>query len=181
MRLASSDPGNAGWQRGLALTKGKIGDVHLARGDLTAALAAFRATHEIFARLAAADPGNADWQRDLWVSCWRMATMAEQTGSVEARAWWRKVYDVLSGMKERGLFVSAEDEQALAQLRQKVEGESAQSSRPRGYAGSPAHPAADPDRAAQLNVEYQEKLKEWQDLPLWRRLWRKRPEPPKGI
>ena len=55
--------------------------------------------------------------------------MAEQTGSVEARACRGKVYDVLSGMKERGLFVSAEDEQALAKLRQKVEGESAQSSK----------------------------------------------------
>jgi hypothetical protein len=52
---------------------------------------------EISARLAAADPGNAGWQRDMWMSCWCMGLMAEQTASGEARVWWRKAYDVLSG------------------------------------------------------------------------------------
>ena len=56
-----------------------------AQGDLTAALAAYRASWENSARLAAADPGNAGWQRDLWVSYSRMAAMTEQTGSGDAR------------------------------------------------------------------------------------------------
>ena len=47
---------------------------------------------------------------------------AEQTGIDAALPWWRKAYDVLSGMKERGLFVSAQDEQSLAQLRAKIGG-----------------------------------------------------------
>jgi len=119
-RLAAADPGNAGWQRDLSVSHIKLGDVLRAQGDLTGALCAYRATHEILARLAAADPQNAGWQRDLWVSCWRMAMMAEQTRSDDARAWWRKAYDVLSGMKQRGLFVSAQDEQFLAQIRAKI-------------------------------------------------------------
>jgi len=119
-RLAAADPGNAGWQRDLSVSHNKLGDVLRAQGDLTAALAAYRASLEISARLAAADPGNAGWQRDLWVSYWRMASMTEQTGSGDARQWWRKAYDVLSGMKQRGLFVSAQDEQFLSQLRAKI-------------------------------------------------------------
>lgn len=55
-------------------------------------------------------------------SCSGMAMMAEQTRNDEARAWWRKAYDVLSGMKQRGLFVSAQDEQFLAHLRGKLGG-----------------------------------------------------------
>jgi tetratricopeptide (TPR) repeat protein len=119
-RLAAADPGNALWQRDLSVSHDRIGDVLSAQGDLTAALAAYRASLEIRARLAAADPGNAGWQRDLWVSYWRMASMTEQTGSGDARQWWRKAYDVLSGMKQRGLFVSAQDEQFLSQLRAKI-------------------------------------------------------------
>lgn len=60
-------------------------------------MAAYRMSLEISARLAAADPGNAGWQRDMWMSCWCMGLMAEQTASGEARVWWRKAYDVLSG------------------------------------------------------------------------------------
>jgi len=48
--------------------------------------------------------------------------MTEQTGEGDARTWWRRAYDVLSGMKQRGLFVSAQDEGFLAQLRAKIGG-----------------------------------------------------------
>lgn len=44
-----------------------------------------------------------------------------------------------------------------------------------------AHPAADPDRAARLNIEYIEALKRWEALPLWRRVRAKKPERPTGI
>ena len=39
---------------------------------------------------------------ELWVSCWRMAMMTEKTGSNEAAQWWRKAYQTLSAMKQRG-------------------------------------------------------------------------------
>jgi tetratricopeptide (TPR) repeat protein len=67
-RLASSDAGNADWQRDLSVSYEKIGEVLVAQGNLAEALKTFRAVHAIFERLAASDGGNASWQRDLSVS-----------------------------------------------------------------------------------------------------------------
>jgi hypothetical protein len=119
-RLAASDPGNAGWQRDLSVSHNKLGDVQSAQGDLTAALASYRASLDIRARLAASDPGNAGWQRDLWVSYWRMATVAERSQRDAGRPWWQKAYEVLDAMKRRGLFVSSQDESFLAQIKTKL-------------------------------------------------------------
>jgi hypothetical protein len=44
-----------------------------------------------------------------------------------------------------------------------------------------AHPAANPNRAMQLNLEYQEALKRWNSLPWWKRLRVKKPVRPSGI
>ncbi len=52
----------------MSVSQDNIGNVLSAQGDLTGALAAYRASLEISRRLAAADPGNADLQRDLSVS-----------------------------------------------------------------------------------------------------------------
>jgi hypothetical protein len=49
-----------------------------------------------------------------------MAMIAELKGSSGAKVWWRKAYDVLSGMGHRGLFISQEDQQSLAKLIQKL-------------------------------------------------------------
>lgn len=49
------------------------------------------------------------------------------------------------------------------------------------YLGSTPHPAADPERAARLNIEYQRALARRKALPWWRRWWVKRPNPPSGI
>jgi len=43
------------------------------------------------------------------------------------------------------------------------------------------HPAADPDRAARLKIEYRTAFKQWKALSWWKRLRTKRPEPPTGI
>jgi hypothetical protein len=40
---------------------------------------------------------------------------------------------------------------------------------------------ANPDRAAQMNIEYQAELARWKALPLWKRLIRKKPLPPAGV
>jgi len=120
-RLAAADPGNAGWQRDLAVSHNKVGDVLRAQGDLAGAVEAYEAALEIGERLAAADPGNAGWQRDLWVSHWRIADMMERTGHPdEARQWWQQAHDTLLDMKQSGVFVSAQDEQSLEQLRAKL-------------------------------------------------------------
>jgi tetratricopeptide (TPR) repeat protein len=67
-RLASSDPGNAGWQRDLSVSYNKVGDVLVAQGNLPDALKSFRDGLAIATHLASSDPGNANWQRDLLVS-----------------------------------------------------------------------------------------------------------------
>ena len=120
-RLAAADPSNAVWQRDLSVSQEKLGQVLQAQGDLAGARRAYGESLAVIQRLAAADPSNAGWQRDLWVSCWRMAQVCEQTQDQEATQWWRMAFDVLSGMKQRGLFVSAQDEQFLVQLRAKFE------------------------------------------------------------
>ena len=83
-RLAKADPGNAGWQRDLSVSRDKIGDVQQAQGDLAAALTSYQAALAIAERLAKADPGNAGWQRDLSVSHTRSATCSRR------RATWRR-------------------------------------------------------------------------------------------
>ena len=74
-RLAKSDPGNAGWQRDLAVSYDRVGDVQVAQGDLPAALGSYQASLAIIDRLAKSDPGNAGWQRDLSVLYAKLASV----------------------------------------------------------------------------------------------------------
>lgn len=119
-RLAASDPDNPDWQRGPTVSHNRIGDVLLAQGDLSGALESYRAAMEIARRLAAWDPGNAGWQRDLWVSFWKMADASEKLGQADAAGWWRRAYDVLQSMKDRGMHISPDDEKWLERLRDKA-------------------------------------------------------------
>lgn len=57
-KLVATDPGNAQWQRDLALSNNRIGEMLDASGDRTGALAAYRAFSATSEKLAAADPGN---------------------------------------------------------------------------------------------------------------------------
>ncbi|MBI3797858.1 MAG: DUF4062 domain-containing protein [Deltaproteobacteria bacterium] len=43
------------------------------------------------------------------------------------------------------------------------------------------YPEADPERAMQLNRQYQQELARWKALPLWKRLMTNKPQPPTGI
>jgi tetratricopeptide (TPR) repeat protein len=79
-RLASSDPGNADWQRDLSVSYNKIGDVLVAQGNLAEALKSHRASLAIRERLASSDSGNAQWQRDLAVSNERIGEMLVKQG-----------------------------------------------------------------------------------------------------
>ena len=99
----------------------KLGDLAVAQGDLAGALRSFTESKTIRERLAASDPANAAWQRDLWVSVWRVADLCEKSGQAEeAKAWWRKAFDTLAGMKAGGLHVSPEDLGFLGRLRAKA-------------------------------------------------------------
>ncbi|NOG71197.1 tetratricopeptide repeat protein, partial [Roseicella sp. DB1501] len=83
-RLVQADPGNAGWQRDLSVSRNKIGDVLVAQGNLPAALQAYRDGLAIAERLAQADPGNAGWQRDLSVSYDRVGDVLVAQGNLTA-------------------------------------------------------------------------------------------------
>jgi hypothetical protein len=61
-RLAKSDPGNAGWQRDLALSFGKLALVHKQSGDKAKARDALRQGQAIMARLTKLSPDNATWK-----------------------------------------------------------------------------------------------------------------------
>ncbi|MCC6795259.1 MAG: DUF4062 domain-containing protein [Candidatus Hydrogenedentes bacterium] len=73
--LLSQYPTNAEWQRGLAISQERIGDVLSAQGDASGALVAYRASLAIFERLALQYPTDAESQHELAIS-------QERTGDV---------------------------------------------------------------------------------------------------
>src|ERR1035441_5383084 len=86
-RLAAQDPGNACWQRELAVAHSKVGGVFEAQGKLAQALAAFREFLAILGRVAAQDPSNAGWQRELAVAHSKVGSVLQAQGKLtEAQA-----------------------------------------------------------------------------------------------
>ena len=79
-RLATSDPGNAGWQRDLSVSYIKIGDVQVDQGDLAGALKSYRDSLAIRDRLTKSDPDNAGWQFDLGISNERIGDVQRAQG-----------------------------------------------------------------------------------------------------
>ncbi|MBX7209925.1 MAG: TIR domain-containing protein [Verrucomicrobiaceae bacterium] len=116
-RLAQSDPANAGWQRDLSVSLNKLGDLAIAQGDLPAGLRWFTDAKAIAQRLAQSDPANAEWQRDLSVSHFKLYQFANKSGD-EAMAGreLRACYEVLRGMKQRGLHFDPQLANLFAQL-----------------------------------------------------------------
>jgi hypothetical protein len=66
--LVAEKPDDKTYQRDLSVAHDEVGDVLVARGNLTEALEAYRDSLAISERLAKADPGNAGWQYDLGIS-----------------------------------------------------------------------------------------------------------------
>jgi actin-like ATPase involved in cell morphogenesis/tetratricopeptide (TPR) repeat protein len=120
-RLASSDPSNAVWQREVSLGHEKMGDVLQAQGDLAGAQREYQASLQIRERLASLDPSKVDWQRDVFVGSVKMAVNSEMMRQGDAMVWWRKAYEQLSSMKQRGIILPS-DEEDLERLKQKVGG-----------------------------------------------------------
>jgi hypothetical protein len=93
----------------------------VAQGKLEDAARWYSDSLAIAKKLAAADPGNTQWQRDLWVSCWKLAKLAERRKkSDEALAFSKQALEILSGIEQRGLHLSPADLKFLAKLRKKV-------------------------------------------------------------
>ncbi len=64
-RLAKSDPGNAGWQRDLAISFSKLASVYLAQNDDARGREAREGGRAIMVKLVALSPDNATWKSDL--------------------------------------------------------------------------------------------------------------------
>jgi hypothetical protein len=64
-RLAKADPGNAGWQRDLALSFGRAAAVHASQHDHDRALSQFREGRGIIVRLMRQSPTNTTLPTDL--------------------------------------------------------------------------------------------------------------------
>ena len=64
-RLTKADPGNAGWQRDLALSHGRVAIALTSGGANGDALTAFRHGRSIIAALAEQSPDNATLPKDL--------------------------------------------------------------------------------------------------------------------
>ena len=121
--LLKANPGSALAARDVSVSLDKLGDFLARRGqpdDAEAALAHFTRYLEISEALLKANPGSAEAARDVWVSCGRLAKHAERTGKGDAMPWWRRAYDVLARMKEKGQFMQPGDLQFLEELRKKV-------------------------------------------------------------
>jgi hypothetical protein len=78
-RLAGADPSNAGWQRDLAISFGKVALIYRALGMPAAeALAKFRNGRQIMAALVERAPDVMRWKKDLAWSDEQIAALERQ-------------------------------------------------------------------------------------------------------
>ena len=82
--MAQSDPGNAEWQRDLAVALHKLGNLAVAQGNLPEAQQLFVDAFRIAQQLAESDPDNAAWQRDLAVSLEMLGDLAAAQGDLSS-------------------------------------------------------------------------------------------------
>lgn len=78
-----------------------LGDVHVAQGDIPAALIAYQEGLGIRRTLIQQDPRNAEWQQDLAVSRAKMTMIDAEN----VRDHWAKVVEILSDMQSRGVLL----------------------------------------------------------------------------
>ena len=148
-RLADAAPENADYARDLSVSYNKLGDLAMSGGDPAAARRYYEDGLTIGSGWPTRPPrtpttpatcgcrtgGWRIWPRNIPkreavgrggagrpMPCRddRPFGPARRPTRVSAQIWWRRAYDVLSGMKRRGVFLSPEDEGFLDQLARKV-------------------------------------------------------------
>jgi tetratricopeptide (TPR) repeat protein len=88
--LARDNGTDPEWRWEQARTDQRIGDLHLTKGDLSAALADYRACRDIMEELAKLNPNNPGWQRDVSVCHQKIGqALAAQGHLAEALASYR--------------------------------------------------------------------------------------------
>ena len=103
-KLVKQDPSNANWQRELAISDERVGDVLRTQGDLAGALKSYRDDLAIAEKLVKQDPSNATWQGDLAFFYWDTGDTLAQSdpqSQSEARSMIEKGRDILRQLKGR--------------------------------------------------------------------------------
>ncbi|MDQ5768617.1 tetratricopeptide repeat protein, partial [Thiothrix subterranea] len=109
--LADNDPSNAGWQRDLAASLSKMGEVLTAQGKLDDAKAVFEKSRDIAQTLADNDPSNAGWQADVVVSHAKLMFIALEKGNKEdAQKHIKAALLVLEPLEKAGLLNASQQD-----------------------------------------------------------------------
>ena len=100
--LASRDGANSQWQRDLAVSHEKIGDVLVAQSDVPGAMEEYRMALLVLYELAARDSANTKWQHDLAVSNEKIGEMlVAQDDVLGALAEYRKALAIHEALAAR--------------------------------------------------------------------------------
>ena len=79
-RLAKSDPGNAGWQRDLAVSNERLGDVYTLQGQTVEAVAAFEGALRAYHTLLARNPDDTQSLLLSVVPLWKLGKLKGKEG-----------------------------------------------------------------------------------------------------
>ena len=103
-KLAAQDAGNAEWQRDLAVSHERLGDIDIDQGDDEAATAHFQRALEIRTEVVQREPSAGYWQRELIVPHWRLADLASRRSpaSDEARTHYRAALEIAVALRDSG-------------------------------------------------------------------------------
>lgn len=151
-----ADPDDANARRGLSISHNNLGDVLLAMGPMTEALASYRQGLNTARALARNDPDNVDLRRDLAVSYWKLSDVHLALGSDraarrsdrlrhlrEARSWFEHALGAFEELRKADLLSTADADVPTRLLRGMEECEAAIVQLERGEA-QPPPPAAEP-------------------------------------
>jgi hypothetical protein len=120
-RLLVDAQENADYRSGLSVPLQRLGNLAVSDGDPAAARRYYEESLSTTEPLARAVPESAEYARRLWFSYAKLAHLAEEYPSTDdARSWWRRAYEELARMKQRGMFVSSKDEDIFQQIKAKL-------------------------------------------------------------
>jgi Domain of unknown function (DUF4062)/AAA domain len=180
-RLVELEPDNLQWQRDLALTHEK--EAAFCRYYQEREQTANEDSDQFEGPHSGADAQSEAYERELRAALeiWKkVSTISRDVTD------YRKVIGIHKTLAK--LFLSEGDllkatterEQAI-EIARAITREQPRHTPPQRFSMPIPHPNADPQKAARLNLEYQQSLREWKALPWRKRLWTKKPEPPSGI
>ena len=121
-KLLAAYPDSAKAANDVSISLSKLGDLRAKRGDMDFAVKHYTRRLELAEKQMAANPHSAEAAREVWVSCWKLAEHSEKSAKGDAKAWWKRAYEILNGTAQKGMFLSAQDKKDLETLRVKVGG-----------------------------------------------------------